>query len=71
MGSGPATIKVAGERGPPGPPGPPGEGVEGKQVSMTILHSVLVYFFNLRSLKHTDLPLNRGHQDFKVSKERK
>ncbi len=37
VGSGPSTIKVTGERGPPGPPGPPGEGVEGKQVSLTIL----------------------------------
>lgn len=72
VGSGPSTIKVAGEQGPPGPPGPPGEGVEGKQVSMTVLHTVLVYFFfYLRSLKHIDLALNRGHQVFKVSKERK
>lgn len=36
VGSGPPTIKVTGERGPPGPPGPSGEGVEGKQVSMSI-----------------------------------
>lgn len=77
FGSGPSTIKLTGERGPPGPPGPPGEGVEGKQVRLKTVYSAGVVYiwcsFEFKEPKtHFDVwCLNRDLQVYRGSKERR